>query len=108
MEFFTDDIGHTLANQQRPNTSGGGLEDYRLVAYQTAFAQAVRRRRRHQARRPPPAKIRPGSPAPAIGPGTLSPVSEKLPLNVGAGLPPTTSVPTRSQSGCRAKSRIQV
>jgi hypothetical protein len=36
------DIGHTLANQQRPNTSGGGLEDYRLVAYQTAFAQAVR------------------------------------------------------------------
>jgi hypothetical protein len=24
------------------NTSGGGLEDYRLLAYQTAFAQAVR------------------------------------------------------------------
>jgi hypothetical protein len=41
------DIGHTLANQQRPNTSGGGLEDYRLVAYQTAFAQA-----RHQAMKP--------------------------------------------------------
>src|SRR5947207_5921378 len=27
-------------------------------------------RRRHQPRRPPPAKIKPGSPAPAIGPGT--------------------------------------
>src|SRR5262249_43267120 len=33
-------------------------------------AQAVFRRRRHQPRRPPPAKIRPGSPAPAMGPGT--------------------------------------
>ena len=28
-------------------------------------------RRRHQPRRPPQAKIRPGSPAPAMGPGTL-------------------------------------
>jgi hypothetical protein len=36
----------------------------------SCFAQAVRSRRRHQARRPPPTKIRPGSPAPAIGPGT--------------------------------------
>jgi hypothetical protein len=27
-------------------------------------------RRRHQPSRPPPAKIRPGSPAPAMGPGT--------------------------------------
>jgi hypothetical protein len=33
-------------------------------------AQAIFRRRRHQARRPPLAKMRPGSPAPAIGPGT--------------------------------------
>jgi hypothetical protein len=33
-------------------------------------AQAIFFRRRHQARRPPPAKIRPGSPAPAMGPGT--------------------------------------
>src|SRR5215472_17484591 len=35
------------------------------------LAQAVRCRRRHQPRRPPLAKIRPGSPAPAMGPGTL-------------------------------------
>jgi hypothetical protein len=34
-------------------------------------AQAIFLRRRHQPRRPPPAKIRPGSPAPAMGPGTL-------------------------------------
>src|SRR5262245_1730093 len=33
-------------------------------------AQAVFFRRRHQARRPPLAKIRPGMPAPAMGPGT--------------------------------------
>src|ERR1700731_264075 len=33
-------------------------------------AQAIFLRRRHQARRPPLAKIRPGSPAPATGPGT--------------------------------------
>src|SRR5262245_33515701 len=36
----------------------------------TCSAQAVRCRRRHQPRRPPPAKIRPGKPAPAMGAGT--------------------------------------
>jgi hypothetical protein len=35
-----------------------------------ADAQAIFCRRRHQPRRPPLAKIRPGRPAPAIGPGT--------------------------------------
>jgi hypothetical protein len=34
-------------------------------------AQAIFFRRRHQARRPPLAKIRPGRPAPAMGPDTL-------------------------------------
>src|SRR5215831_13949868 len=34
--------------------------------------QATFRRRRHQPRSPPPAKIRPGSPAPATGPGTAA------------------------------------
>ena len=33
------------------------------------------------ASRPPPANMRPGSPAPAMGPGTATPVSEKLALN---------------------------
>jgi hypothetical protein len=32
--------------------------------------QAIFFRRRHQPRRPPQANIRPGSPAPATGPGT--------------------------------------
>jgi hypothetical protein len=31
---------------------------------------------------------------------TPVPNRENEPLNVGAGLPPTISVPTRSQSGC--------
>jgi hypothetical protein len=35
-------------------------------------AQAIFCRRRHQARRPPLAKIRPGSPAPTMGPGTAA------------------------------------
>src|SRR5262245_16108375 len=34
-------------------------------------AQAIFRRRRHQPRRPPLAKIRPGRPAPITGPGTV-------------------------------------
>src|SRR5262245_12353628 len=33
--------------------------------------QAIFRRRRHQPKRPPLAKIRPGRPAPAMGPGTF-------------------------------------
>ena len=43
-------------------------------------AQAIFRRRRHQPSRPPPAKIRPGKPAPATGPGT------------GTGVPPVANV----------------
>src|SRR6266478_6500987 len=34
--------------------------------------QAIRCRRRHQPRRPPLAKIKPGSPAPTMGPGTTA------------------------------------
>src|SRR5262249_57358204 len=48
--------------------------------------QAIFRRRRHQPRRPPPAKIRPGSPAPAMGPGTAAGGSGTL-LPVVHGLP---------------------
>jgi hypothetical protein len=35
-------------------------------------AQAIFCRCHHQPSRPPPAKIKPGSPAPAMGPGTAS------------------------------------
>jgi hypothetical protein len=41
-----------------------------LAVVGCAEAQAVFFRRRHQPRRPPLAKIRPGRPAPAMGPGT--------------------------------------
>src|SRR6516162_1069880 len=41
-----------------------------MPAVKPGNSQAIFFRRRHQPRRPPPAKIRPGRPAPAIGPGT--------------------------------------
>ena len=44
--------------------------NHRAARACTCSAQAVRCRRRHQPRRPAPAMIRPGRPAPAIGPGT--------------------------------------
>src|SRR5262249_22429503 len=50
-------------------------------------AQAIFFRRRHQPSRPPPAKIRPGSPAPAMGPGTgevsVTMKEEMMPLPQG-------------------------
>src|SRR6266403_2377460 len=39
-------------------------------SHQLVGIQAIFCRRRHQPRRPPPAKIRPGRPAPTMGPGT--------------------------------------
>ena len=77
---------------------------------QLVEVQAIFCRRRHQLSRPPPAKIRPGSPAPTMGPGTLTPVSEKVALNVGpvVGSGPTMSEPTRSQSGSNIVSRVQL
>src|SRR5262249_13966482 len=41
------------------------------MAYRATIAQALRCRCRHQPRRPPLAKIRPGSPAPAVGPAKV-------------------------------------
>src|ERR1700730_8631849 len=46
-------------------------------AVRLMICQAIFRRRRHQPRRPPPANSRPGSPAPAIGPGTASEGAEE-------------------------------
>jgi len=50
-------------------------------------------RRRHQARRPPLAKIRPGSPAPTTGPGTAVIVAEnvELPEAVKTTVPPAVA-----------------
>jgi hypothetical protein len=53
----------------------------KIVVYRIApEAQAIFFRRRHQARRPPPANMRPGSPAPAMGPGTAA---RQEPENLG-------------------------
>src|SRR6266851_10330314 len=41
------------------------------------------------------------------GAGIAVPARENAPLNVGGVVPPTMSVPTRSQSGSRFASRVQ-
>jgi hypothetical protein len=61
-------------------------------------AQATFFRRRHHARRPPHPKIRPGNPAPAIGPGTAAATGAKLVRNMSCPVNPVavsvkTSVP---------------
>ena len=53
----------------RRRANGGGAQWARPLS---CPAQAVRRRRRAKARRPPQAKIRPGRPAPTMGPGTAA------------------------------------
>jgi hypothetical protein len=55
-------------------------------------AQAVFCRRRHQPRRPPPANIRPGSPAPVMGPGTAG-VGSKEPWDTVRVSLPSISFP---------------
>ena len=42
------------------------------------------------------------------GSGTVSPLIENDALNAGAGVPPTTSIPIRSQSGSRFSLRTQL
>jgi hypothetical protein len=44
-----------------------------ILRRKTGERQPIFCRRRHRTRRPPLAKIRPGRPAPAMGPGTLKP-----------------------------------
>src|SRR5262249_19679742 len=58
---------------------------------------------------------KPGSPSvpadllrPVVVGARVWPVSENEALNVGGVVPPTTSLPTRSQSGARSSVRIQV
>jgi hypothetical protein len=58
-------LGRVLIN--RDCSAIVGRSNRRVLLWEV---QAIFFRRRHQARRPPLAKIRPGRPAPAIGPGT--------------------------------------
>ena len=68
-------------------------------------AQAIFFRRRHQPRRPPPAKIRPGRPAPAMGPGTAvvdvpvpSSVNPSVAVNSVVSLNPPEPVESNARS----------
>src|SRR5262245_33700855 len=64
-----DSLGRVLINRDC-----SAIADCRKRRVQIALdVQAIFFRRRHQPRRPPLAKIRPGSPAPAMGPGTARP-----------------------------------
>src|SRR5258708_11905620 len=68
-----------------------------------AEAQAILCRRRHQARRLPLAKIRPGSPAPAMGPGTATVPATIVAENVRLVLVPPCVV-NEKVPGVRSKS----
>jgi hypothetical protein len=68
---------------------GQPLNHQHEMSNMPAEAQATFCRRRHQPRRPPLAKIRPGRPAPTMGPGTL-----------GAGLM------VRVMSACEVRKRL--
>jgi hypothetical protein len=59
--------------------------------------QAIFCRRRHQPRRPPLAKIRPGRPAPAMGPGTGDKGRDKTPV-------PSKSTEVVVQTSCSGSS----
>src|SRR5262245_57598004 len=76
-------------------------------------AQAVFRRRRHQPRRPPPAKIRPGRPAPTIGPGTrtpksMMPVAPLLLFNTSAAknAAGVTGLPPGLVAACKSATKV--
>src|SRR5262249_38044521 len=60
-------LGRVLINRDCSAIAGCRKRRVRIALDDQAFF----RRRRHQPRRPPQAKIRPGSPAPAMGPGTV-------------------------------------
>jgi hypothetical protein len=80
-------LDKAACNGARTSAAGAGRRacGRAEIFLQSPEAQAIFFRRRHQARRPPLAKIRPGSPAPTMGPGTaaastLTP-SAKIPLD---------------------------
>src|SRR5215510_5260625 len=63
----------TVETRREAMLVGQGRLRCQLAVARVVDAQAIFLRRRHQPRRPVLAAIRPGSPAPAMGPGTLGP-----------------------------------
>jgi hypothetical protein len=79
----SDDWGHIRTRSRLDRLLGVFVDRvYREFAFLKSMphalvapnSQAIFCRRRHQAKRPPLARIRPGNPAPAMGPGTATPV----------------------------------
>jgi len=62
--------GIVCVHQKSQRQAGAKVEPDRRTAAPDSRAHAVFCRRRHQRRRPPLAKIRPGRPVPAMGSGT--------------------------------------
>ena len=78
-----DELGRVLINRDCSAIAGCRKRRVRIAL----DVQAIFFRRRHQPRRPPHAKIRPGRPAPAIGPGTDAVESTRVHTELGLRLP---------------------
>jgi hypothetical protein len=70
-QFFDNASGAAICALMSTRTFGVAEDAAKEVYGLGPSVQAIFFRRRHQPRRPPLAKIRPGSPAPAMGTGTL-------------------------------------
>jgi hypothetical protein len=75
LAFFGQRSGASVCSLMSTRTLGVTEDAAKEVYGLRANVQAIFFRRRHQPRRPPPAKIRPGRPAPAMGPGTATSVA---------------------------------
>ena len=74
-KVMTSPRRHRVLGREPINRDCSAIAGCRKRRVQTApDAQAIFFRRRHQPSRPLAAKIRPGSPAPAMGPGTVAKV----------------------------------
>ena len=81
--FYRDEANCGVVRQhENPargfNLYGGARGGFREHISYWRDVQAIFCRRRHQPSRPPPAKIRPGRPAPTMGPGTPTSLTTML------------------------------
>jgi hypothetical protein len=96
------DINHNNTGNLSSAAANQGAGSLTALTYTTtdalcglrssAVSRAHDRRRRHQPSRPPLAKIRPGRPAPAMGPGTATGVTEVV--KEFPGSPVSVLIPT--------------